>query len=89
MATDQTDIADLDSRLDSFLDTLGPLATLGCVGRLVLELLAEDFSPTEELKTIVKYDPVMTAAVLSAAATHPEKPPTIDQAWQIYSKIAR
>jgi len=64
MASDQDDIASLDSRLDSFLDALGPLSTVSSVARLVLELLAEDLSPTEDLKNIVKYDPILTTAVL-------------------------
>ena len=83
MASDQDDIASLDSRLDSFLDALGPLSTVSSVARLVLELLAEDLSPSEDLKTIVRYDPILTAAVLSAAATGPEKPLTLVEAWQI------
>ncbi len=87
MASDQDDIASLDSRLDSFLDALGPLSTVSTVARLVLELLAEDLSPSEDLKTIVSYDPILTAAVLSAAATHPEKPLTLVQAWQILPPV--
>ncbi len=87
MASDQDDIASLDSRLDSFLDALGPLSTISAVARLVLELLAEDLNSTEKLKTIVRYDPILTAAVLSAAATHPEKSLTLDQAWQILPSV--
>ncbi len=87
MASEKDDISSLDSRLDSFLDALGPLSTVSSVARLVLELLAEDLSPSEDLKTIVRYDPILTAAVLSAAATHPEKPLTLVQAWQILPPV--
>ena len=81
MASEKDDIASLDSRLDGFLNAMGPVSTLSCVGRLALELLANDLSPSEDLKTIVKYDPILTAAVLSTK--HPEQPLSIDQAWQI------
>ncbi len=83
MASEKDDIASLESRLDSFLKALGPLCTISSVGRAVLEILAEDLTPSEKLKSIVRYDPILTAAVLSEAATHPKKPLNIEQAWQI------
>ena len=82
MAPDQTDILTTDSRLDEFLNALPPLSTLGSVAHRILQLLAENLEPTEKLKTIVQYDPALTAALLSAAATHPDKPLTVPQAWQ-------
>ena len=83
MVSEKNDIASLDSRLDSFLKALGPESTVSSVACLVLELLAQDLSAGEDLKAIVRYDPILTAEVLSAASAQREKPLSIDQAWQI------
>ena len=83
MVPDQEDITAVDSRLDAFLGALGPLSTINSVAQKVLQLLARDFGPNEPLKTIIKLDPVLTAAVLSTAAANSLEATTIEQAWQV------
>ena len=80
MAAEQEDITTQPSPLESLLQALDPLRTIRPLSRTVLQLLAEDFSPHQRLKTVVELDPILTAALLSDGAGHTPAPHTIAQA---------
>ncbi len=72
-----------ESVLDEFVRALGGPATMVPVAGTVLGILAEQGGLSEKLRQVVRFDPVLTAVVLSAGAGRASEPRTVGQCWEV------
>ena len=72
-----------ESVLDDFVGALGGMATTAPAAAKVLGILGEQTGLSEDLKRVVRFDPVLTAVVLSAGGGHAVKPRTVAQYWEM------
>ena len=81
MASSTVDSTGSESVLDGFVRTLGQPSTVAPVAGRLLSLLGEQFELSEELKSVVKLDPILTAVVLSVGAPITDEDRTVEQCW--------